>query len=117
MNSGGKWAVEKAFHFLYSISDCFTSHSKDFRYLSKYTHLSRLKTSLITSLVLVTSPVPLFCLFVFVNFKPKIENFSTSVAIYHYCALPEDKWILVCLLNNLTQSRILVALLLPQEKN
>jgi len=39
------------------------------------------------------------------------------VGIFSYCALPEDKWLLIDLLNNTTQSRVLVTLLLPQEKN
>jgi len=52
--------------------------------------------------------------------KPWVENFTTSVTTIktmNYCAPPEDKWLLFGLLNNTTQSRILVVLLLPEEEN
>jgi len=39
------------------------------------------------------------------------KNFATSVKTFktmNYCVPPEDEWLLVGLLNNTTQSRILV---------
>jgi len=39
------------------------------------------------------------------------------VGIFNYCAPPEDRWLFVGLLNDTTQSRILVTPVLPQENN
>jgi len=47
-----------------------------------------------------------------------IENFATSVRILktiNYSELPEEKFLLIVLVNNTTQSHILVVLLLREE--
>jgi len=50
--------------------------------------------------------------------NPWVENFVTSMKTLksiNYCALPKVKWLLIGILNNMTQSHILVIPLLPKD--